>query len=59
VTADAGEDAIKNNEFLKFLGKLMHLEDIIPIPKEVTCYSLTDKWLLAQKPRIPKIQLPK
>ena len=30
-----------------------------PITKEVTRYALTDKWILAQKPRIPKIQLPK
>jgi hypothetical protein len=28
-----------------------------PITKEVTWYVLTDKWILAQKPRIPKIQL--
>jgi hypothetical protein len=43
----------------------MYLEDIIhpewgnPITKEVTWYALTDKWILAQKPRILKIQLPK
>jgi hypothetical protein len=30
-----------------------------PITKEITWYALTDKWILAQKPRIPKIQLPK
>jgi hypothetical protein len=30
-----------------------------PITKEVTWYALTDKWILAQKPRIPKIKLPK
>jgi len=30
-----------------------------PIIKEVTCYALTDKWLLAQKLRIPKIQFAK
>ena len=29
------------------------------IKKEVTWYALNDKWILAQKPRIPKIQLPK
>ena len=27
-----------------------------PITKELTCYVLTDKWILAQKLRIPKIQ---
>ena len=30
-----------------------------PITKEVTWYALTDKWILAQKPRIAMIQLPK
>ena len=30
-----------------------------PIAKEVTWYALIDKWILAQKPRIPKIHLPK
>ena len=30
-----------------------------PITKEVTWYVLTDKWILAQKLRIPKIQSPK
>ena len=30
-----------------------------PIPKEVTWYTLTDKWILVQKPRLPKIQLSK
>ena len=30
-----------------------------PITKEATWYALTDKWILAQKPRIPKIQFPK
>ena len=30
-----------------------------PITKEVTWYALTDKWILAQKPRIPKIQFAK
>jgi hypothetical protein len=45
--------AIKKNEFMKFLGKWMYLEDII------IRYVLTDKWILAQKPRVPKMQLPK
>jgi hypothetical protein len=53
-------EAIKNNEFMKFLGKWMDLEGIIL--SEVTqtqknshdMYS--DKWILAQKLRIPKIQ---
>jgi hypothetical protein len=50
--------AIKNNEFMKFWGKWMDLQDIIlseDITKEVTWYALTDKWILAQKLRIPKI----
>jgi hypothetical protein len=39
--------AIKNNDFMKFLGKWMELENIIPIIKEYTWYALTDKWILA------------
>ena len=53
--------AIKNNEFMKFLGKWMGLENIIL--SEVTQSQknshdnvLTDKWILAQKLRIPNIQ---
>ena len=52
--------AIKNNEFMKFLDKWMYLEDIIL--SEVTQSqkkSLTDKWILAQKFRIAKIQFVK
>ena len=30
-----------------------------PITNELTWYALTDKWILAQKLRIPKIQFPK
>jgi hypothetical protein len=30
-----------------------------PITKEHTWYALTDKWILAQKLRIPKIQFAK
>ena len=50
--------AIKKNEFMKFLGKWLDLEGIIL--SEVTQfkrtrYVLTDKWILAQKFRIPKI----
>ena len=56
--------AIKNNEFMKFLGKWMDLEDIIlnevtQSKKQVTLYALTDKWILFQKLRIPKIQFAK
>ena len=53
--------AIKNNGFMKFLGKCMDLEDIIlsEVTKELTSYALTDKWILAQKLRIPKIQFAK
>jgi hypothetical protein len=33
-----------------------HLEWVNPITKEHTWYALTDKWILAQEVRIPKIQ---
>jgi hypothetical protein len=57
--------AIKNNEFMKFLGKWMYLEDIIL--SEVTqsqknthhVHILVDKWTLTQKLRIPNIQFAK
>ena len=53
--------AIKNNEFIKFSDKWMTLEDIVfsevnKSQKEFTWYELTDKWILAQKLTIPKIQ---
>jgi hypothetical protein len=48
--------AIKNDKFMKFLGKWMELENIIRITKEHTWYALTDKWMLAQKLQTPKIQ---
>jgi hypothetical protein len=48
--------AMKNNEFMKFLGKWMDLKDIT---KEHTWYALTDKWILAQKLGISKIQFAK
>jgi hypothetical protein len=54
---------IKNNEFVKFLEKWMDLEDIIL--SEITQSQKThmiahsDKWILAQKLRIPKIQFAK
>ena len=55
--------AIKNNEFMKFLGKWMELEDIIlsevTQPQKNTWYTFTDRWILAQKLRIPKIQFAK
>jgi hypothetical protein len=40
---------IKNNEFMKFLGKWMGLENIIlsEVTKELKCYALTIKWTLA------------
>jgi hypothetical protein len=43
--------AIKNNEFMKFLGTWMYLEDII-----LSELTQSQKWILAQKLRIPKIQ---
>jgi len=57
--------AIKNNDFMKFLGKWMELENIIL--SEVTqsqknthgmhsLITFTDKWILYQKLKIPKIQ---
>ena len=46
---------------MKFLGKWMELENIIlnevPKHKRIQWYALTDKWILAQKLRIPNIQL--
>ena len=52
--------AIKNDEFMNFLGKWMELENIIlgeiTQSKENTWYALTDKWILAQKLQILKIQ---
>ena len=53
--------AIKNNEFIKFLGKWMELESIIlkqgnPVTKECTCYALTNKRMLVQKLKINKLQ---
>jgi hypothetical protein len=53
--------AIKNNDLIKCLGKWMELESIIPSElnqsqTEHTWYIFTDKWILAPKPRIPKIQ---
>ena len=43
--------AIKNNEFMKFLGKWMELENIIlsevTQSQKNTQYTLIDKWILA------------
>ena len=51
--------AIKNNDFIKFAGKWMELENIIlsEVTKEQTWYVLTDKWILAQKFGMPEIQV--
>jgi hypothetical protein len=45
--------AIKDNEFMKFLGKWMYLEDIIlsEVTQSQNKSLVTDKWILAQKPR--------
>jgi hypothetical protein len=48
--------AIKTNDFMKFTGKSMELENIIL--SEVTqtqknTYGISDKWILVQKLRIP------
>jgi hypothetical protein len=54
--------ATKNNDFMKFLDRWMELENII-LPevthskKEHKWYAPTDKWILAQKLQILKIQL--
>jgi hypothetical protein len=54
--------AIVYNEFMKFLGNCMELENIIlsdvtqSITKEQTLYVLSDNWILSQKLGIPKIQ---
>jgi hypothetical protein len=56
------ESAIENNDFMKFAGKWMELENIIL--SEVTqsqrsthsMHSPTGKWILAQTLGIPKIQ---
>jgi hypothetical protein len=53
--------AIKNYEFMKFLGKWMELENIFlnevtQSKKEHTWYALIDKLLLAKKLRILKVQ---
>jgi hypothetical protein len=50
--------AIKINDFVKFLGKWMELENTIQreVTQSHTWYTLTDKWILVQKLGIPKIQ---
>ena len=42
---------------MKFLGKWMDLEGIIlsEVTQSLAQYVLTDKWIIAQKLRIPKI----
>jgi hypothetical protein len=43
---------------MKFLGKCIELENILsnPISKEHARYALIDKWILAQKLQITRIQ---
>jgi hypothetical protein len=52
--------AVKNNEFMKFLGKWMELENIIMSKviqsQKNTHDTFTFKWILAQKLGIPNIQ---
>ena len=53
----------KNDEFMKFLGKWMEIEKCRPdqgnpFTKEYTWYTLTDKWMLAQKLKINKLEFP-
>ena len=52
--------SIKNNEFVKILGKWIEFENIIlnqvtQVTKEHRRYVLTDEWILAQRFRVPKI----
>jgi hypothetical protein len=54
--------AIKNNDYMKFTGKWMEIETIIPSEMTQTQRNkhgmvLADKWILAQKSGIFKIQL--
>ena len=50
--------AIKNNDFMIFLGKWKDLENIImmEVTKEHTWYALTDKWILIPNLGKPKVQ---
>jgi hypothetical protein len=57
--------AIKNDESIKFFHEIRRQMDgtrkyrpdwVNPVTEEHTWYALTDKWILAQKFRIPKIQ---
>jgi hypothetical protein len=51
--------AIKNNGFMKYLGKWVELKTIIlseVILSQKNAHAVTDKWVLAQELRIPKIQ---
>ena len=52
---------IKNNEFMKFLGKWLELERVIlsevTQSKEQAWNALIDKWILTQMLRMNKIQL--
>jgi hypothetical protein len=51
---------LKNNDFMKFTGKWMELENILlrywgnSVTKEHTWYALIDKWILA--PKLQKTQ---
>ena len=51
-------ELLKNNDFMKFLGRWMELENII-LSEVIQSQNntLTDKWILAQILRIPKIRL--
>jgi len=54
--------AIKNNDFMKFVGKWIGLENILSevtqLQKKHTWHAVTDKWILAQKLKLPNIQPP-
>jgi hypothetical protein len=51
--------AIEKNEFMKFLGKWMDLEVIILSEVTQSQKNSHAMWILAQKLRIPKIQVAK
>ena len=46
-------EAMKNNDFMKFAGKWIELEnnlsEVVQTKKEHTWYGLTNKWILTQK----------
>jgi hypothetical protein len=56
--SDIRHSSVENYTVLRLMDgtRKYHPEFGNPIPKEHTCYTLTDKWVLAQKLGINKIQ---